>query len=70
MSNTEIPHGISNGHWERSESRAGWLLLLARMGIVELHSLGELARTVTSRPSHPAPAFPRISDHEQPVAAE
>ena len=44
MQSTQNAHGIANGHWESEESRSGWLLLLARMGIAELRSLGDLAR--------------------------
>jgi hypothetical protein len=44
MQSTHGAHGIANGHWESEESRAGWLLLLARMGIAELRALGDLAR--------------------------
>jgi len=44
MQSTQGAHGIANGHWESEESRAGWLLLLARMGIAELRTLGDLAR--------------------------
>ncbi len=44
MQSTQSTHGIANGHWESEESRSGWLLLLARMGVAELRSLGDFAR--------------------------
>ncbi len=44
MQSTHSAHGIANGHWESEESRSGWLLLLARMGVAELRSLGDFAR--------------------------
>jgi hypothetical protein len=44
MQSTQGAHGIANGHWESEESRAGWLLLLARMGVAELRTLGDFAR--------------------------
>ncbi len=49
MQATQRVHGIANGHWERSEPRSAWLLLLARLGIAELRELGELARAATHR---------------------
>lgn len=48
---TAQPHGIANGHWERSEPRSAWLLMLARMGVAELHMLGETVRGATRRQS-------------------
>ena len=47
MQSIQGAHGIANGHWESEESRAGWLLLLARMGIAELRTLGDFARAAT-----------------------
>jgi hypothetical protein len=70
MSTTDTAHGISNGHWERHESRSAWLLLLARMGIVELRALGELARAATAHDgAHHPPQLAHVDEHE-PIAAE
>lgn len=44
MQRTQSVEGISNGHWERSEPRSAWLLMLARMGVAELRLLGDWAR--------------------------
>jgi len=44
MQRTQSVEGIANGHWERSEPRSAWLLLLARMGIAELRMLTDWAR--------------------------
>jgi hypothetical protein len=74
MQTTQGAHGIANGHWESEESRAGWLLLLARMGVAELRTLGELARAAAQardakhrvRPSHSAAA----EHSDSAVAAE
>jgi hypothetical protein len=44
MPRTEDVGGIANGHWERSEPRSAWLLLLARMGVAELRMLSDWAR--------------------------
>jgi hypothetical protein len=44
MPRTEDVAGIANGHWERSEPRSAWLLLLARMGVAELRMLSDWAR--------------------------
>ncbi len=32
MQRTQSVEGIANGHWERSEPRSAWLLMLARLG--------------------------------------
>jgi len=45
MQRTQNVAGIANGHWERSEPRSAWLLLLARMGIAELRMLSDWARS-------------------------
>ena len=45
MQRTQSVEGIANGHWERSEPRSAWLLLLARMGVAELRMLSDWART-------------------------
>lgn len=47
MQRTQSVAGIANGHWERSEPRSAWLLLLARMGIAELRVLSDWARGST-----------------------
>jgi len=44
MPRTQSIAGIANGHWERSEPRSAWLLLLARMGVAELRMLSDWAR--------------------------
>ncbi len=44
MPRTHSVEGIANGHWERSEPRSAWLLLLARMGVAELRMLSDWAR--------------------------
>jgi hypothetical protein len=44
MPRTQSVEGIANGHWERSEPRSAWLLLLARMGVAELRMLSDWAR--------------------------
>jgi hypothetical protein len=49
MQRTQSVDGIANGHWERSEPRSAWLLMLARMGIAELRLLGDWAREHTDR---------------------
>ena len=54
MPRTHDVEGIANGHWERSEPRSAWLLLLARMGIAELRMLSDWART-KSEPSDEHP---------------
>jgi hypothetical protein len=53
--------GIANGHWERSEPRSAWLLLLARMGVAELRMLSDWART-TSEESEPRDSEPRADN--------
>ncbi|HEY3255781.1 MAG TPA: hypothetical protein VGJ91_17605 [Polyangiaceae bacterium] len=50
MPRTQGVEGIANGHWERSEPRSAWLLLLARMGIAELRMLSDWARSATEHP--------------------
>lgn len=67
MQTTQSAHGIANGHWESEESRAGWLLLLARMSVAELRTLGDLARAVTHARDTKQPA--ELAD-SPPVAAE
>lgn len=47
MQRTHSVEGIANGHWERSEPRSAWLLMLARMGVAELRVLSEWAREHT-----------------------
>ncbi len=68
MQDTRSVHGIANGHWERSEPRSAWLLLLARLGVAELRELGELARSATHR--HEAIAEDSSDDTEALAAAE
>lgn len=74
MQSTQSAHGIANGHWESEESRSGWLLLLARMGVAELRSLGDLARAAAQardpkqRPQ--VPAFATAANEDSAVAAE
>jgi hypothetical protein len=74
MQSIQSSHGIANGHWESEESRAGWLLLLARMGIAELRSLGDLARAAArarDAKQHPDLADAAAGDDEHSaVAAE
>ena len=45
MPRTQPASGLVNGHWERSEPRSAWLLMLARLGAAELRMLGDWART-------------------------
>ena len=45
MQRTQNVAGIANGHWEHSEPRSAWLLLLARMGVAELRMLSDWARS-------------------------
>jgi hypothetical protein len=47
MHRTQSVEGIANGHWERSEPRSAWLLLLARMGVAELRMLSDRARATS-----------------------
>jgi len=47
MPNTQGQRGIVNGHWERSEPRSAWLLLLARLSVAELRTLGEHVLEIT-----------------------
>ena len=54
MQRTQNVEGIANGHWERSEPRSAWLLMLARMGAAELRLLTDWARDHTE---------PRTEDH-------
>ena len=49
MQRTESVAGIANGHWERSEPRSAWLLMLARMGAAELRLLSEWAHEHTNQ---------------------
>ena len=74
MPTTQSVHGIANGHWERSEPRSAWLLLLARLGAVELRMLGDLAREATHiSDSKQRAELVRDTESEQqhsPVAAE
>ncbi len=71
MQTTQSAHGIANGHWESEESRAGWLLLLARMGVAELRTLGELARTAAQARDAKHRAESAAAEHSDPaVAAE
>ena len=67
MQATRSVHGIANGHWERSEPRSAWLLLLARLGVAELRELGELARSATHRQDGHSR---NDVEAEAPVAAE
>ncbi|MEI9952540.1 MAG: hypothetical protein WDO74_27060 [Pseudomonadota bacterium] len=48
MPRTQSVKGITNGHWERSEPRSAWLLLLARMGVAELRMLSDWARATSA----------------------
>jgi len=52
MPRTQSVEGIANGHWERSEPRSAWLLLLARMGVAELRMLSDWARTKSEHGEH------------------
>lgn len=52
MQRIQSIEGIGNGHWERSEPRSAWLLMLARMGVAELRLLGDWAREHTDQSSH------------------
>jgi len=61
MPSSQSVEGIANGHWERSEPRSAWLLLLARMGVAELRMLGDWARATGERSDEQA--GPR--SHEQ-----
>jgi hypothetical protein len=74
MQSTQSAHGIANGHWESEESRSGWLLLLARIGVAELRSLGDLARAAAHARDEKQRAeltANAASEHEHPaVAAE
>lgn len=54
MQRTQGVEGIANGHWERSEPRSAWLLLLARMGVAELRMLSDWARTSNAHSEQPA----------------
>ena len=49
MQRTQSVEGIANGHWERSEPRSAWLLMLARLGVAELRLLGDWAREHTDQ---------------------
>ena len=49
MQRTESFQGITNGHWERSEPRSAWLLMLARLGAAELRLLSDWAREHTEQ---------------------
>jgi len=53
MPRTQDVEGIANGHWERSEPRSAWLLLLARMGVAELRMLTDWARAKSEHSDHP-----------------
>jgi len=53
MQPTQSVAGIANGHWERSEPRSAWLLLLARMGVAELRLLTDWAREHTDQRNQP-----------------
>ena len=70
MPTSPADQGISNGHWERSESRAAWLLLLARLGVVELRSLGELVLHTAERHDSVPLELARRNEVETPIAAE
>jgi hypothetical protein len=54
MQRTQSLEGIANGHWERSEPRSAWLLLLARMGVAELRMLSDWARATSEHSGQPA----------------
>jgi len=54
MQRTQSVAGIANGHWERSEPRSAWLLLLARMGIAELRMLSDWARATAEHSAESA----------------
>ena len=75
MPATQSVRGIANGHWERSEPRSAWLLLLARLGVVELRMLGDLAREAThaydsKQRADVARETDRDGHHSSGVAAE
>jgi len=56
MAHTHDTEGIANGHWEHSEPRSAWLLLLARMGVAELRMLSDWARAKTEHSDDREPA--------------
>ena len=62
MPRSQSIEGIANGHWERSEPRSAWLLLLARMGVAELRMLSDWARATTGEHSDER-AEPRAQHH-------
>ncbi len=53
MPRTQSVEGIANGHWEGSERRSAWLLLLARMGVAELRMLSDWARATSEHSDKP-----------------
>jgi len=53
MPQAQSVEGIANGHWERAEPRTAWLLLLARMGVVELRLLSDWARAKSEHAHKP-----------------
>jgi len=63
MSRTQSVGGIANGHWERSEPRSAWLLLLARMGVAELRMLSDWARTTSEEAERAHPHLKTETTH-------
>jgi len=53
MSSTENSQGISNGHWEHTETRASALLTLARLSIAKLWETSHLVREKDDTESSP-----------------
>ncbi len=70
MPPTQRVQGIVNGHWERSEPRSAWLLLLARMGVAELRMLSDWARATSEHSDERAEPRAENENANQPVAAE
>jgi len=66
MQRTQGVEGIANGHWERSEPRSAWLLLLARMGVAELRMLTDWARNPNEDSEQPA----ELRENSEPTANE
>jgi len=70
MSPTQSVQGIANGHWERSEPRSAWLLLLARMGVAELRMLSDWARATSEESKERSQLRAENEAAHQPIAAE
>jgi len=70
MPATQRVRGIVNGHWERSEPRSAWLLLLARMSVAELRMLSDWARAPSKDSDERADLRAANETAHEPVAAE